>query len=227
MCNRRTLTSRKGRSIETTYSNVEALRRLEAGLADGAIKSAFGRDLVAKGASLSYDQTVWVHVLVVEAERGHDTPPKAGGLDLSEFVAMMDRAAERGRANNAKRSPRIRFPRHQVTLTRSGARSKREGTIQITDGRPYGENTWYGRIERDGSVSIHRQNWTEAIHELLAAIEVDLAAVTSASGIATGECSFCTAELTTSESLTVGYGPVCAKKYGLPWGAVDEAAEAA
>jgi len=33
------------------------------------------------------------------------------------------------------------------------------------------------------------------------------------------ECGFCGKELDTVESLTVGYGPTCAKKFGLPWGA--------
>ena len=33
------------------------------------------------------------------------------------------------------------------------------------------------------------------------------------------ECGFCGLELDTVESLTVGYGPTCAKKHDLPWGA--------
>lgn len=31
-------------------------------------------------------------------------------------------------------------------------------------------------------------------------------------------CCFCNRELTTPESVTAGYGPICADKYGLPWG---------
>jgi len=33
------------------------------------------------------------------------------------------------------------------------------------------------------------------------------------------ECGFCGLELDTAESLSVGYGPTCAKKHDLPWGA--------
>jgi hypothetical protein len=33
------------------------------------------------------------------------------------------------------------------------------------------------------------------------------------------ECCFCGRDLDTPESLTVGYGPTCADKHGLPWGA--------
>lgn len=34
----------------------------------------------------------------------------------------------------------------------------------------------------------------------------------------TGECTFCGAELTDERSKEVGYGPVCAENWNLPWG---------
>jgi len=37
-------------------------------------------------------------------------------------------------------------------------------------------------------------------------------------------CCFCGRELDTAESISVGYGPVCADKHGLPWGEVAEPA---
>jgi len=33
-------------------------------------------------------------------------------------------------------------------------------------------------------------------------------------------CCFCGTEIITVESLTVGYGPICASNWGLPWGSV-------
>lgn len=33
-----------------------------------------------------------------------------------------------------------------------------------------------------------------------------------------GNCCFCNRLLTTTESVSMGYGPHCAKRYGLPWG---------
>jgi hypothetical protein len=46
-------------------------------------------------------------------------------------------------------------------------------------------------------------------------------------GHANHRCCFCGRNLSRGESTTVGYGPDCADKYGLPWGAVStpEAAE--
>ncbi len=39
-------------------------------------------------------------------------------------------------------------------------------------------------------------------------------------------CCFCNTELTSKASLFVGYGPICAEKWGLPWGEIkDESLE--
>ena len=43
-------------------------------------------------------------------------------------------------------------------------------------------------------------------------------------GHTTHRCVFCARNLSTAESTAVGYGPTCADKYGLPWGAVAAAA---
>lgn len=37
-----------------------------------------------------------------------------------------------------------------------------------------------------------------------------------------GRCVFCSTPIDTPESTAVGYGPVCARKRGLPWGATTE-----
>ncbi len=37
-------------------------------------------------------------------------------------------------------------------------------------------------------------------------------------GHATGRCCFCSIKLTTAESVHHGYGPICAERFGLPWG---------
>jgi hypothetical protein len=40
----------------------------------------------------------------------------------------------------------------------------------------------------------------------------------AAYGLTHGNCIACSRDLTDDRSLTVGYGPVCASKYGWPWG---------
>jgi hypothetical protein len=43
-------------------------------------------------------------------------------------------------------------------------------------------------------------------------------------GYTNSRCVFCARDLSTAESTAVGYGPVCAARYDLPWGATPEAA---
>ena len=49
----------------------------------------------------------------------------------------------------------------------------------------------------------------------------------AAFGAAYSKCVFCTRDLDTPESISVGYGPVCAGKHGLPWGEKPDAEPAA
>jgi hypothetical protein len=52
------------------------------------------------------------------------------------------------------------------------------------------------------------------------------AAAGKAYGQRVGNCSFCSLPLEDGRSVHVGYGPVCAEKWGLPWGERDEAPKA-
>lgn len=120
--------------------------------------------------------------------------------------------------------PKLRFEvkgHGKVVFARVGS-GKNEGAINLTDGKPFGEAQWFGRINPDGSFTKGKAHaaW---IDDLLAVMGKDGVLATSvAHGKATSNCCYCSRTLETKESLTVGYGPVCAKKWGLPWGEVDE-----
>lgn len=66
----------------------------------------------------------------------------------------------------------------------------------------------------------HVKDCTEA--DFLAALESDgktaLATMAKEYGDATHNCCFCGLDLTDERSTSAGYGPICAGKYGLPWG---------
>lgn len=47
----------------------------------------------------------------------------------------------------------------------------------------------------------------------------------AAFGHLVGRCCFCSHAIDTPESTAVGYGPVCASKYGLPWGEAVQLAQ--
>ena len=184
----------------------------------------FAADMVAAIESVrgpSNVQAAWAHKLAVSA-----ITPKAAraseSIDLSAIIAMMDKAA-----NAQKRAPRIVLAHGEdrVVLSRATDRSKAPGTINITDGGAFGDNVWFGRIARDGSVQPSR-HYSE-VRELMATLAANPAKVAGQHGVATGNCCFCARDLSDKRSRSVGYGPICADKYGLPYGEVSPEVEAA
>ena len=118
--------------------------------------------------------------------------------------------------------PKLRIPTERGKLVIALAPStgaKHPNTMTLTDGKPFGQNTYYGRIMADGT-PLRAVAWTQAqwIDETLAAFAADPAAFAAASGKATGICCFCGRHLETKESVEAGYGPICAEKFHLPWG---------
>lgn len=101
-----------------------------------------------------------------------------------------------------------------VVLARAGDRSKAPGTINVTDGKRYGENRWYGRIQLDGSFSCD----DEPVIDVLKEFAANPAKVAARYGKLVGRCCFCELLLTDERSTSVGYGPICAEHYGLAWG---------
>jgi hypothetical protein len=53
---------------------------------------------------------------------------------------------------------------------------------------------------------------------LLDALAADPERVAAAYGKHTGQCCFCGSALSDGRSVAVGYGPICAKHYGMAWG---------
>lgn len=170
--------------------------------------SAFERDLAGKS-RLSEKQVAWLHVLAHWA-----TQPKSEVASVGAFpgiLALLNRARDAG-----KKFPKIKL---DVDGKRVVLALNRAGKVNVTDGRPYGENTFYGAIQDDAAFRPSRNSG--AILTVLEALEADPQRVASQHGIATGECCFCARDLTTRESRSVGYGPVCADKFGLEWGTID------
>ena len=220
----------KGREVtfkSAFNSDGEALDYLDARELGGNL-SSFAVDLKSKARTrgLSSMQWAWVHKLATDAKAKVE---RSEGLDvdLLPVVEIMALAAEA-----QKRLPKIVLTTSAtgpVVLKRAGSRSSREGTINVTDGGDFGSNAWYGRVELDGSFTAGR-DLTVPIRELLTELAADPAKVAGQNGVATGACCFCAKLLSTRESRSVGYGPVCAEKFGLPWGdtaAADEEDERA
>lgn len=72
-----------------------------------------------------------------------------------------------------------------------------------------------GKLVKPGVV-----RWDRAKGMIFKLTEATFATAAQAHAFAmlAGRCCFCSHAIDTPESTTVGYGPVCAAKYGLPWG---------
>jgi hypothetical protein len=168
-------------------------------------------DMIAKLASGKYGhaQCPSTPEPVVSAE--------AVAIPLKNIVSKLQLAKERG-----LQYPKIRLEAadgRKVVLSIAGAKAKLPGSINITDGQPYGINTFYGRIV-DGVAQVKDAD----ILALLVAVNTNVAGFTAKQGQLTGHCCFCGKLIETKESLAVGYGPTCADKFGLPWGVAEEIA---
>lgn len=122
-------------------------------------------------------------------------------------------------ARNRERNPtgrrvRVTFPRASVgaglrlsSPSRTSAYSADNTFFIHRDGLYVGRVTDGQLIARDATAAT-----------TLAAVLADPLAATISAGRATGTCCFCARELTDTRSVSVGYGPICADHYGLPWG---------
>ena len=164
---------------------------------------------------LSGKQWEWMIRLTERAVTPPEQKEAVSIGNIQGVVSLFDHASERG-----LRFPKIRLQcddGKRVVLSLAGDRAKHPGSVNVTDGGSYGNNTWYGRIMRDGSFEpSHRSD--ESLVTLLKKLASEPAKVASAFGKITGSCCFCNKDLTDDRSLSVGYGPICADKWGLPWG---------
>jgi hypothetical protein len=190
-------------NLEALRDNLGRLDERDRGFAQSLLEQAAGRGLSAK-------QMPWVDRLVMRAT----TPPEQIG-DVGGVLAFLVRAGKRPRVTLGKDELKIR-------LSISGAQSQWPGTVAVTStDKGFGYRKFYGRITPQGKFIPGRDLTLDnlgVILELLRALADDPAGTASAYGQTTGECCFCGLELTDDRSKEVGYGPSCAKRFGLPWG---------
>lgn len=122
-------------------------------------------------------------------------------------VALFDAAAATG-----LQVPHIKA-RHFYAYRATQA-SKNPGSVTILAQRG---GAYYGSIMRDGTLRLGRDCPPAAV-EQIKAFAADPITSSVVEGRTTGACCFCGTKLTTDASQTMGYGPDCAGRYGLPWG---------
>jgi len=215
------IVSRSGKRHDGFVSNHESLKDAVLWLQQNKADNEFAMSLVdafleatANRKTLSDTRVWWTHRLATP----EPTPEKVE-LDASGIVALMDKAAKNLKApkfvvSNVGRTVEIK-------VAMAGPRSKFAGRITVA--APVFGKGFFGTIA-DGEFKPTR-SCTAAHRKLLADFAADPEGMAAAHGHRTGQCCFCNKELTTVESTAVGFGPTCAKNFGLKWGkkAAEEA----
>jgi hypothetical protein len=206
-------------TFTTTLTYAEAWKRLaEFTMAGGPLaNSSFAKDLLANGKKygLSEKQRNWVVKLVHDAINPVATPQVKA--DTFAGILTLFTAAKQ----------HLKFPKiwlqvgtQQLRLGVAGNASKYPGAVNVTDGVFNG--TWFGRINTDGTFTPSKA-LTPEVAKILEQLAADPVKTAADFGKLTGRCCFCNKALKDEKSTAVGYGPVCAKKFNLPWGKLTPA----
>ena len=157
----------------------------------------------------------WVRVL---GERIKSPAPVAVAIDVKPILALLQHAAHH------KHNPAllVMLPdKRTLRLNIAGDTARVPGSINVATEGGFGNNTWFGRILTDGTFQPSRDCTPEVI-EALKAVAVDPVAAARLYGKEIKHCCFCGLTLTDPRSTFVGYGPICADKWGMPWGDIAE-----
>ena len=197
---------------ETDPRIIALQANVDAGIATGEFPQSL-LDQYARRGFLSDKQWPYVERL------GAKPAQLASTTAMSAIVAAFDKAQ-----THLKR-PALLIAAGDVTLrlSRAGAASKAPGAINVTSRGNFESRTWYGRVNLDGTFTSARECGPEIVGALQA-FAADPVGTARAYGRLTGCCCFCGRELNDKRSTTVGYGPTCADRWGLPWGEIGEIA---
>lgn len=192
---------------------------------EGTMDKLHGSSLKFAGNIISYakrngapspGQQPYVQKLINQA-KGLITPTPRETEEVGSMMGLI--------ALFSKAKQHLKFPKISLQVNGNpvrlamGIRGAGAGCVNVTDGGPYENNRWYGRVSPQGTWTKGR-HFPEAndVRELLKEMAADPARTAQAYGRLTGNCCFCNKTLTDAKSTDVGYGPVCADHYGLPWG---------
>lgn len=199
--------------IEELGNNISKLSEKDREFADSLINGKWGYR--ARG-YLSARQWPWVERLIARANAGGE--PDAFAVPLGKVHTFLMNARK------TLKYPKIwiRVGERDVKLYLSGKKSTHPDSVNIvvyeTEDK-YRDDIWMGRILTDGTWHrpLHVQDeMVQAVMPAIGELADNPGAKAAEFGKLTGRCCFCNRSLSDEDRSTqVGFGPVCAKKYGL------------
>jgi hypothetical protein len=158
-----------------------------------------------------------------------------GRLTARQRAVLVDIARETAQADNTQQSGRQEaYADAFDAMRKAQSNGVQQPKIELGDGyavslAPDGgalfvrhEGEYVGAIKANGTerpqASAYSRRLFDAGAKLVAAFGMAPESFAASYGHATSRCCFCRRELTDGRSVEVGYGPVCADRYGLVWG---------
>jgi hypothetical protein len=176
----------------------------------------FARSLMTgyrKYGSFTDRQRPHVENLIQRATTPRQAPEPAAQVgDLAPLMAMFTKVGKRPMLMVGDRGTKGR-----VKLSLAGPESRNPGHLYVKVG-----NDYMGKVTPQGAWHPAREttpNASQNIVRLMREFVADPVGNATRYGRETGQCCFCARELTDPRSVQVGYGPDCADRWGLPWGA--------
>lgn len=215
--------------LPDALGNLDAAARLEAGLGqlpdkDIDFATSLLQQFERKG-TLSAKQWYWVRVLAgrtVPPAQQAGSQPGSAPIEVGDFAGVVELFVQ---AKAHLKHPKIWLALpdgRPLVLALAGPASSHAGWVSLTDGKPFGQNLFYGRVSPGGAWEMGKkvdEVLGDHVAELMHRLAANPTKVAQDFGKLTGNCCFCGSGLSAGKSTAVGYGPVCAKRWGLPWGA--------
>jgi hypothetical protein len=232
----RTLVTTRGDHVVTNLTDAQAIARLSA-VYGSALLGPYGTGLVDyhnRHGRLTERQIPYCHKIALRLPRPHYeseltplpsaapvTPPAPQirtlyevptvtppvepvtipGIDLSAVFAMLRRAATH------LQSPAIIVGNLKFSV-------RRQGGMGVYTSR----GSWLGNTDEAGMFVPNPRFVSETLAAEIRTFAADPVGVTARAGRTTGRCCYCRRPLSDDRSTAVGYGPICASRFGLPWG---------
>lgn len=176
---------------------------------------------------LSAKQEYWVGELATRARKAVDAKTRVVEevkIDLSPIVVLFRKAS-----TNLKK-PYVLvddLAEGHLRLKLAGPGSKYAGQVYVYSDGAYEDRLWLGRVDPERCVYVpsrDAEHWklVDNTQRALVAFAADPVGAATRYGRTVGACCFCSRQLNDPRSITVGYGPICAEHFGLPWGEVVE-----
>lgn len=191
----------------------------------------FARSLITqfKDRGLSAKQEFWVSKLAEDARAritGESYVADTPKIDLTRIVELFKTAS-----SNLKK-PYVLVDcddgQSVLRLKLAPAGGRWAGHVYVYLNGAFEDRVWLGRVDPERMVYIPSRDAAQVpgrislTENTLVAFAADPVGSAMRFGRKVGACCFCSRQLNDPRSITVGYGPICAENFGLPWGEVVE-----